>query len=235
MSNSRIVARDEWLTARLAHLDAEKALDCQRDELNKARRALPWVRVETDYVFEGTQGSISLGDLFGERQQLIVYHFMYHPSWEEGGCPSCSYLADHFDGMLAHLAQRDTGFVVVSKATIEQIGNYKLRMGWRFPWVSSAQNDFNRDYEVSFTPEELQNGVRYNYRDSVEFPSEEAPGVSVFYRDEQDGIFHTYSTYARGLDHLIGAYHFLDLTPKGRDEDDLPYSMAWIRRHDEYE
>ena len=137
--------------------------------------------------------------------------------------------------MLAHLAQRDTGFVVVSKATIEQIGNYKLRMGWRFPWVSSAQNDFNRDYEVSFTPEELQNGVRYNYRDSVEFPSEEAPGVSVFYRDEQDGIFHTYSTYARGLDHLIGAYHFLDLTPKGRDEDDLPYSMAWIRRHDEYE
>lgn len=235
MSNSRIVTRSEWLTARLAHLEAEKALDRQRDELSKARRALPWVRVETDYVFEGVAGSVSLGDLFGQRQQLIVYHFMYHPSWEEGGCPSCSYLADHFDGMLTHLAQRDTGFVVVSSATIEQIENFKARMGWTFSWVSSVNNDFNRDFEVSFTVEELQNGVRYNYRDGVEFPSEEAPGASVFYRDEQGRIFHTYSTYARGLDHLIGTYHFLDLTPKGRDEDRLPYSMAWIRRHDEYE
>ena len=235
MSNPKIVTRSEWLTARLAHLEAEKALDRQRDELSKARRALPWVRIETDYVFEGAAGAVSLGDLFGQRQQLIVYHFMYHPSWEEGGCPSCSYLADHFDGMLAHLEQRDTSFVVVSRATIEQIENFKARMGWTFPWVSSVNNEFNRDFEVSFTVEELQNGVRYNYRDGVEFPSEEAPGASVFYRDEQGGIFHTYSTYARGLDHLIGTYHFLDLTPKGRDEDGLPYSMAWIRRHDEYE
>jgi predicted dithiol-disulfide oxidoreductase (DUF899 family) len=235
MTNANIVGQDEWLAARLDLLKAEKALDRQRDELSKARRELPRVRVETEYVFEGVQGAVAFGELFGDRHQLIVYHFMYHPSWEVGGCPSCSYLADHFDGMLAHLAQRDTSFVAVSKAEIGQIESYKTRMGWTYPWVSSANNDFNRAYEVSFTPEELAGGVRYNYRDGVDFPAEEAPGASVFYRDDEGEIFHTYSTYARGLDHLIGTYHFLDLTPKGRDEDELPYSMAWIRRHDEYE
>jgi predicted dithiol-disulfide oxidoreductase (DUF899 family) len=154
--------------------------------------------------------------------------------WESGGCPSCSYLADHFDGMLLHLAQRDTSFVVVSQAGVDQIDAYKKRLGWHFPWVSSAGNDFNRDYEVSFTDDELEQGVRYNYRDGVDFPMEEAPGTSVFYRDDDGAIFHTYSTYARGLDHLIGTYQWLDLTPKGRDEDELPFTMAWIRRHDEY-
>jgi len=235
MTHQKVVSRDEWLANRLDLLEAEKELDRLRDELSRVRRALPWVRVDSDYAFEGIDGPVSLGDLFKDRSQLIVYHFMYHPSWEEGGCPSCSYLADHFDGMLDHLAQRDTSFVAISKATIEQIENYKARMGWNFPWVSSEQNEFNRDFEVSFTPEELVSGVRYNYRDGVEFPAEEAPGVSVFYRDASGDIFHTYSTYARGLDHLIGTYQWLDLTAKGRDEDDLPFTMAWIRRHDEYD
>ena len=235
MANAKIVSREEWLTARLAHLEAEKEFDRQRDALSSARRALPRVRVETDYVFDGVDGPLSFVELFGDRSQLIVYHFMYHPSWEAGGCPSCSYLADHFEGMVAHLAQRDASFVTVSKADIDQIESYKARMGWHFSWVSSAKNSFNRDYEVSFTPEELARGVRYNYRDDVEFPMEEAPGASVFYKDAQGDIFHTYSTYARGLDHLIGTYQWLDLTPKGRDEDELPFTMAWVRRHYEYD
>ena len=234
MTNAKVVSREEWLTARLAHLEAEKKFDRQRDVLSRARRDLPWTRVETDYVFDGVDGEVSLDALFGDRQQLIVYHFMFGPSWE-AGCPSCSYLADHFDGMLTHLMQRDTSFVAISKANIGLIESYKARMGWHFRWVSSAQNDFNRDYEVSFTPEEMVSGVRYNYRDGVEFPMEEAPGASVFFKDERGQIFHTYSTYARGLDHLIGTYQWLDLTAKGRDEDGLPFTMAWIRRHDEYE
>ena len=234
MTKAKVVSREEWLTARLAHLDAEKEFDRRRDALSRARRELPWTRVETDYVFDGVDGEVSLDALFGDRQQLIVYHFMFGPAWE-AGCPSCSYLADHFDGMLTHLMQRDTSFVAISKANIDLIDSYKARMGWHFRWVSSAQNDFNRDYEVSFTPEEMVSGVRYNYRDGVEFPMEEAPGASVFFKDERGQIFHTYSTYARGLDHLIGTYQWLDLTAKGRDEDNLPFSMAWIRRHDEYE
>lgn len=234
MTNAKVVSREKWLTARLTHLEAEKEFDRQRDALSAARRELPRVRVETDYVFDGVDGEVSLRELFGDRDQLIVYHFMYGPSWE-AGCPSCSYLADHFDGMLAHLGQRDTSFVAISKANIGQIESYKARMGWHFPWVSSLANEFNRDYEVSFTPDEMANGVRYNYRDGVEFPMDEAPGASVFCKDTQGDIFHTYSTYARGLDHLIGTYQWLDLTANGRDEDDLPFTMAWIRRHDEYE
>jgi predicted dithiol-disulfide oxidoreductase (DUF899 family) len=233
MTDAKVVSREEWLSARMAHLEAEKEFDRQRDALSVARRELPWVRVESDYVFDSGDGEISFDALFDGHSQLIVYHFMFGPSWE-AGCPSCSYLADHFDGMLPHLAQRDTSFAAISNARIEQIEAYQTRMGWHFPWVSSLQNDFNRDYEVSFTPEERANGVRYNYRDGVEFPMDEAPGASVFYRDAQGDIFHTYSTYARGLDHLIGTYQWLDLTAKGRDEDDLPFTMAWIRRHDEY-
>lgn len=234
MKPTKIVSREEWLAARLDLLEAEKALDRKRDKISRARRELPRVRIETDYEFDAPTGPVSFGDLFGDRQQLIVYHFMLGPSWE-AGCPSCSYLADHFDGMLTHLAQRDTSFTAVSRASIEEIGSYQARMGWRFPWVSSGRNSFNRDYEVSFSTEELENGVRYNYRDGVEFPSDEAPGVSVFIRDADGEVFHTYSTYARGLDHLIGTYNWLDLTAKGRDEDGLPFSMAWVRRHDEYE
>ena len=234
MTNAKVVSREEWLTARLTHLEAEKKFDRQRDALSRARRELPWARVETDYVFDGVDGEVSLRELFGDRDQLIGYHFMYGPSWE-AGCPSCSYVADHFHGMLTHLPHRNTSFVAISKANFNLIESYKARMGWHFRWVSSAQNDFNRDYEVSFTPEEMVSGVRYNYRDGVEFPMEEAPGASVFFKDQRGQIFHTYSTYARGLDHLIGTYQWLDLTAKGRDEDDLPFSMAWIRRHDEYE
>ncbi len=234
MPGHKVVGHGEWLEARLELLEAEKELDQRRDEVSKARRELPWRRVETDYVFVGPEGPVSLAELFGKHHQLIVYHFMYGPHWEDGGCPSCSYLADHFDGMLPHLAQRDTSFVAVSAASIEQIEAYRKRLGWHFRWVSSAGNDFNRDYEVSFTAEELKSGVRYNYRDGAEFPLEEAPGTSVFYKDDDGEIFHTYSTYARGLDHLIGTYQWLDLTPKGRDEDELPWSMAWVRRHDEY-
>jgi predicted dithiol-disulfide oxidoreductase (DUF899 family) len=235
MTKPGIVDRDEWLARRLELLEAEKAFDRQRDELSRTRRELPWARVATDYVFEGSAGPVSLGNLFDSCSQLIVYHFMFGPSWEAGGCPSCSYLADHFDGMLPHLAQRDTRFVAVSSAGVEQIESYKSRMGWKFPWVSSAGNDFNHDYEVSFTPEELANGVRYNYKDETEFPMEEAPGASVFSKNARGEIFHTYSTYARGLDHLIGTYQWLDLTAKGRDEEELPFTMAWVRRHDEYE
>ncbi len=234
MTSPKIASRDDWLIARLDLLEAEKALDRQRDEISKARRELPRVRVDTDYVFDGPDGLVSLNELFGDHRQLIVYHFMFGTSWE-AGCSSCSYIADHFDGMLVHLAQRDTSFVAVSKAGIEKIEQYKTRMGWDFPWVSSAGNDFNRDYEVSFTAEEMAAGVRYNYRDKVEFPMKEAPGASTFCKDTRGEVYYTYSTYARGLDHLIGTYQWLDLTAKGRDEDDLPSTMAWIRRHDEYE
>jgi predicted dithiol-disulfide oxidoreductase (DUF899 family) len=235
MNNQKVVSRSEWLAARLAHLEAEKEFDRQRDELSRARRNLPRVKLETGYTFLSANGPMSLGELFRGRSQLIVYHFMYHPSWETGGCPSCSFLADHFDGMTVHLKQRDISLVVVSLADIQKIEDYRQRMGWSFLWVSSQGNSFNSDFDVSFSADDLPGGVRYNYRDGVEFPSEEAPGASVFQRDEEGNIFHTYSTYGRGLDRLIGTYHFIDMTPKGRDENDLPYSMAWIRRHDEYE
>jgi predicted dithiol-disulfide oxidoreductase (DUF899 family) len=235
MKTARIVSREAWLAERRAHLVNEKALDKQRDELSRERRELPWVEVDKSYVFDGNDGPETLADLFGKHRQLIVYHFMFDPSWDEG-CPSCSYLSDHFDGMLSHLNQRDVSFVVVSKAKLDRLEAYKKRLGWSFKWLSSHDNDFNRDYHVSFTPEELEKGeAYYNYKRGVPFPAPEGPGVSVFYKDENGTVFHTYSTYARGLDHLIGTYQFLDLVPKGRDEDDLDFSMAWIRRHDQYE
>ena len=235
MQSNKVVPREEWLEARQAHLAREKAFDTQRDRLSRERRELPWVKVDTPYVFEGPNGSRTISNLFEECSQLIVYHFMYHPDWEQG-CPSCSLLADHFSGMLPHLGQRDVSFVAVSRAKIDQIEAYKNRLGWSFPWVSSHGNDFNRDYHVSFTAEELEKGeAYYNYKEGVIFPSEEAPGISVFYKDERGDIFHTYSTYARGLDRLIGTYHYLDMVPKGRDEADLAFTMAWVRRHDEYE
>lgn len=234
MTASKTTSREEWLAARLEHLCQEKAFDRQRDTLSAARRELPWLKVEQDYLFDGPHGTVSLRDLFGGSMQLIVYHFMYHPGWEAGGCPSCSLLADHFDGMIAHLRQRDTNLAVVSKARIDQIESYRKRMGWKFNWVSSFSSNFNEDFHVSFTLEEMEKGVTYNYSENVAFPQEEAPGASVFIC-EDDAIYHTYSTYGRGLDKLIGIYHFLDMTPKGRDEDELPYPMAWIRRHDEYD
>ena len=233
MSTHRIVSQEEWLQARKAHLAREKEFTRLRDQLSRERRALPWVKVEKDYVFQGPNGPESLGDLFGGRSQLLVQHFMYGPDWEEG-CPSCSFWADSYDGFIVHLAQRDVTMVAVSRAPLEKLDAFKRRMGWSFKWVSSLGSDFNRDFQVSFTPEEMAKGeMTYNY-ETRGFPADEAPGVSVFARNEDGEIFHTYSCYARGLDMLNGAYHYLDLMPKGRDEDDLPYSMAWVRRHDEY-
>ena len=233
MSTHRIVSQEEWLEARKAHLTREKEFTRLRDQLSRERRALPWVKVEKDYVFQGPNGPESLGDLFDGRSQLLVQHFMYGPDWEEG-CPSCSFWADSYDGFVVHLAQRDVTMVAVSRAPLEKLDAYRRRMGWSFKWVSSLGSDFNRDFQVSFTPDEMAKGeMTYNY-ETRGFPADEAPGVSVFIKNEDGEIFRTYSCYARGLDMLNGAYHYLDLVPKGRDEDDLPYSMAWVRRHDEY-
>jgi predicted dithiol-disulfide oxidoreductase (DUF899 family) len=229
-----IVSQAEWLKARKALLAKEKEFTRARDALSALRRELPWVRIEKTYVFDGPRSKETLADLFDDKSQLIVYHFMLGPDWG-AGCPSCSFLADHFDGAAIHLAQRDTALVVVSRAPLAEIETYKKRMGWRFKWVSSHNSDFNFDFHVSFTPEQKAAGkVDYNFA-KVEFPSEEAPGLSTFIKDEAGAVFHTYSTYARGLDMLIGAYNFLDFAPKGRDEDALPWTMAWVRRHDEYE
>ena len=234
MQPHRIVSQQEWLAARKAHLAEEKAFTHARDALSKKRRALPWVKVEKSYLFDTADGKRTLAQLFGNKSQLIVYHFMLGPDWE-AGCPSCSYLADHFDGAAVHLAQRDVSFVVVSRAPLPQIEKFKRRMGWKFEWVSSFGSDFNFDYHVSATPEEKTSGkAMYNY-ELTEFPSEERPGASVFYKNEKGEVFHTYSSYGRGLDMFIGAYHFLDIAPKGRDEDGLAWSMAWVRHHDRYD
>jgi predicted dithiol-disulfide oxidoreductase (DUF899 family) len=228
-----VVSQGEWLAARKALLAREKEFTRQRDQLSAARRELPWVKVEKTYLFDGPAGKETLADLFAGRSQLLVYHFMLGPGWTNG-CPSCSFLADHFDGAAIHLAQRDVTLVVVSRAPLAEIEAYQKRMGWRFKWVSSYGTDFNQDFHVSFTPEQKARGkVEYNYA-LTEFPSEEAPGLSAFIKDG-GAVFHTYSAYARGLDILVGAYNFLDFAPKGRDEDKLPWSMAWVRRHDEYE
>lgn len=234
MSTHPTVSRDEWLAARQDLLAKEKEFSRQRDALSAARRELPWFKLEKEYVFEGGDGKQTLAELFDGRSQLIVYHFMLGPGWEQG-CPSCSFLADHFDGAVVHLAHRDASFVVVSRAPLAEIETFQKRMGWRFKWVSSHGSDFNRDYHVSFTEDEMANGdVVYNYRKTT-FPSEEAPGVSVFARNEAGEVFHTYSSYGRGLDILLGTYNFLDMVPKGRDEAELPYTMAWVRHHDLYE
>ena len=228
-----VVSQEAWIQARKALLAKEKEATRQRDELSRQRRELPWVRVEKNYLFDGPNGKESLAELFDGRSQLLVYHFMFGPGWGEG-CKSCSFLADHLDGMLVHLAQRDVTLVVVSRAPLPEIEAFKKRMGWGFKWVSSYGNDFNFDYHVSFTKDEMAKGeVYYNYG-MGQFPSEEAPGASAFYKDKSGDVFHTYSAYARGLDILLGAYNFLDLAPKGRDEDALAFPMSWIRYHDRY-
>jgi predicted dithiol-disulfide oxidoreductase (DUF899 family) len=235
MQPHKIVSHDEWIAARKAYLAEEKAFSRARDELSRKRRELPWEKVGKAYAFDGPNGREVLTDLFGGKSQLIVYHFMLGPGWE-AGCPSCSLIADHFDGAAVHLAQRDIAFVVVSRAPLHEIEKFKARMGWRFKWVSSFGSDFNADYQVSVTPEEKANGaVMYNYEIIKSFPSEERPGASVFCKNETGEVFHTYSTYGRGLDILIGAYNLIDLAPKGRDEGGLAYSMAWVRHHDRYE
>jgi len=230
---SKVVAPAEWLAARTEFLKKEKEFTRLRDELSRQRRELPWEKVEKQYWFDGPKGKETLADLFGGKGQLIVYHFMLGPGWKEG-CPSCSYLADHFDGAAVHLAQRDSQLVVISRAPLVEIEAFKQRMGWQFKWVSSSGNSFNFDYHVSFSTKEKAEGkVFYNYGETKYF-SEEGPGASVFYKNEAGEVFHTYSTYARGLDILIGTYNFLDLTPKGRGEEGMANSMAWVRHHDRY-
>jgi len=230
----KVVSEKEWLAARQELLNAEKEFTRQRDALSAKRRALPWVKVEKNYVFDGPNGKESLSELFRDKSQLIVYHFMLAPGWEQG-CPGCSFLGDHFDGALAHLNARDVAFTAISRAPSPQIESFKNRMGWHFKWLSSNANDFNYDYHVSFTKEQIAEGkVDYNYA-VRKFPNEEAPGLSVFYKNEAGEIFHTYSTYARGLDILLGAYNFIDMTPKGRNEATLSSPMAWVRHHDRYD
>jgi predicted dithiol-disulfide oxidoreductase (DUF899 family) len=231
----KIVSHDDWIAARKAYLIDEKAFSRARDALARKRRELPWEKVEKKYVFDGPNGKESLAELFGGKSQLMIYHFMLGPGWE-AGCPSCSFIADHIDASVIHLAQRDASFAVVSRAPLPQIEKFKARMGWRFKWVSSFGSDFNADYQVSVTPEEKAGGrVMYNYEFIDRFPSDERPGASVFYKSESGEVFHTYSTYGRGLDILIGAYNWLDLAPKGRDEAGLAHSMAWVRHHDRYD
>ena len=233
LDNHRIVSKDEWLAARSALLKKEKEFTLLRDKLGQQQRDMPWVLVDEEYLFDGPNGKQTLSDLFDERSQLIVYHFMYDPNWD-AGCPSCSFWADNFNGIVVHLNQRDVTMIAVSKAPYSKIGEYKKRMGWNFKWVSSYDNDFNFDYHVSFTPEELsKKKAFYNYI-LQDTHSPEREGVSVFYKDTAGHVFHTYSAYARGIDLLNVAYHYLDLVPKGRDEDGHEFPQFWVRRHDEY-
>ena len=234
MQEHKVVSGDKWLDARKELLAKEKEFTRLRDQLSQARRALPWERVDKHYVFDGPTGKEALADLFDGRSQLVIYHFMYGPDWEEG-CPSCSFWADNFNGVDVHLKHRDITMIAVSRAPLKILDAYKKRMGWSFEWVSSLDTDFNFDFHVSFTPEQMEKGeMDYNY-EKRKFPSDEGPGISVFYKNEKGEVFHTYSCFARGLDMLNGAYHYMDLAPKGRDEDDLSYSMAWLKRSDQYD
>jgi predicted dithiol-disulfide oxidoreductase (DUF899 family) len=229
----KIVSPKEWLDARVQLLAREKELTRLQDALAQERKQLPWVRVDKPYVFESEAGEVSLPELFKGKSQLAVWHFMFGPGWKEG-CPSCSMLADHMNGALPHLAARDVEYVAISRAPIAELAAFKARMGWRFEWVSAFDSDFNRDFAVSFTKEELAQGSRhYNYG-VPQFPMEEAPGLSVFVRADDGAVYHTYSTFARGAESLLSVYSLLDMLPKGRDEVGLPWPMAWVRHHDRY-
>jgi predicted dithiol-disulfide oxidoreductase (DUF899 family) len=228
----RVVSHDEWISARTAFLAKEKEFTQQRDALNQQRRDLPWERVEKQYVFDGPKGKESLADLFDGRSQLIVYHFMFPPEWE-AGCPHCSFWADNFNDVIIHINHRDTSMVAISRAPLSKLEAYEKRMGWSFKWLSSGSTDFNYDLGVSFTDEQRANKQAfYNY--TMPDPGmSDREGTSVFYKDEDGNVFHTYSTYARGIDMMNTAYHYIDLTPKGRDEG--RGNQYWVRRHDEYE
>jgi predicted dithiol-disulfide oxidoreductase (DUF899 family) len=235
MVRPNIVSREEWVAAQKAHLAREKELTHLRDQLSAERRALPWARVDQRYVFDSVDGETTLADLFEGRSQLIVQHFMFAPDWEEG-CVGCSFQADHVDAARQHFEHRDTSFVAISRAPIKKIAAYKKRMGWRFNWVSSLRSDFNYDFHVSFRPEDLAKGeVYYNYR-LIENSSPELPGISTFYKDEAGDVFHVFSSFGRGDEILIGAYNYLDLTPKGRDETGPNGDLTdWVKHHDKYE
>lgn len=229
-----IVSRQQWLENRQALLVKEKELTRLRDEVSLQRQQMPWVKVDKIYRFDGPNGNETLSDLFAGKQQLLIYHFMLGPDWDEG-CTSCSFWADNFDGIDVHLEHRDISFLAVSRAPYEKLTAYKKRMGWRFKWVSSFGSDFNYDYQVSFTPEQKEkNEIEYNFR-KTEYFVDELVGVSVFIKDDNGNVFHTYSTYSRGVDMLNGAYNYIDLTPKGRDEHGEAKNMGWLRRHDQYD
>jgi predicted dithiol-disulfide oxidoreductase (DUF899 family) len=232
LKSHRVVSHKEWLAARIAFLEKEKRFTRLRDELSQKRRELPWEAVTKAYVFEGPNGKQTLAELFDGRSQLVVYHFMFDPSWD-AGCPHCSFWADSFNANIVHMAHRDATMVAVSHAPYIKLAAYEKRMGWNFKWVSAYENDFNFDYNVSFTPEELaKKRAFYNFKMQNPGPSERE-GVSVFFKDENGGVFHTYSAYARGIDLLNSAYNYIDLTPKGRDEGGR--NQHWVRRHDEYD
>jgi len=229
----RIVSRDEWIAERKALLAREKELTRLRDRIAAERRALPWVRIDKNYLFEAPEGRRTLADLFDGRRQLLVQHFMFAPGWEQG-CPSCSFMADHNDGMNVHLAHRDVTLVAVSRAPLPDIERFRRRMGWQFKWVSSHGSDFNYDFGVSFAPEEVAKGAIHYNHGTWPHAYEEWPGISVFFRNEANEVFHTYSTYGRGVETMMGTYALLDLTPRGRDEKDVEYKMEWVRHHDRY-
>ena len=225
--------RDHWIDARKEFLKREKEFTKARDALSAARRNLPKLAIEKDYTFNTTSGQKSLAELFNGNSQLIIYHFMYGPDWEEG-CPSCSLWADNFEGIDIHLAHRDISLVFMSTASLDTIQAYRKRMCWTFDWVSDPKGEFSRDMQVSFSKAEIEAGAaEYNYGPNG-FPSTEAPGITVWQRDN-DTTYHTYGTFGRGLDMLNGAYHLMDIAPNGRDEDGLPWPMAWLRRRDQYE
>ena len=231
MQPHKIVSREEWIETRKALMAREKELTRARDRLSEERRALPWVKVDKTYVFDGPNGKETLSDLFAGRSQLIVYHFMFAPEWE-AGCKSCSFWADNFNGIVPHLSQRDVSMVAVSRAPLGKLEAFRKRLGWTFKWASSGDSDFNFDYQVSFKPEQAGDAL-YNYAHKTASHSD-LVGISVFLKDASGSIFHTYSCYARGVDMLNTAYHYLDLVPKGRDEDGLPHTMAWVKYHDVY-
>jgi predicted dithiol-disulfide oxidoreductase (DUF899 family) len=233
LDNHKIVSKNEWIAARKVLLKKEKEFTVLRDQLSQQRRDLPWVAVDKEYIFDGPNGKETLPDLFDGRSQLIVYHFMYDPNWDVG-CPSCSFWADNFNDIIVHLNQRDVTLIAISKAPYSKIDAYKKRMGWDFKWVSSYDTDFNFDYHVSFTQEELAKKKAFYNFISQDPRTSEREGISVFYKDLSDKIFYTYSAYARGIDILNNTYNYLDLVPKGRDEDGYDFPMAWVRRHHEY-
>ena len=235
MSKHQVVSHEEWIAARTRFLTKEKEFTRLRDELSRERRELPWEPVRKEYVFESEKGRETLADLFDGRSQLIVYHFMYGPDWDIG-CRSCSFWADNFNGIIPHLNQRDVSFVAVSRAPLSKLQAQARKLGWTFKWVSSGGNDFNFDYNVSFSPEALARGkISYNYTLQKLDPDDtDRPGVSAFFKDG-DQIFHTYSAYSRGIDMLNTAYHYLDIAPKGRDEESLPHPMAWVKLRINYQ
>ena len=234
MTTHQVVSNSEWVEARKRLLAKEKEFTHMRDQLSAERRALPWMGIDKDYTFEGPNGRETLAQLFGDRTQLVVYHFMFAPDWEVG-CKSCSFWADNFNGITCHLRQRDVAFAAISRAPLAKLQAFAQRLGWTFKWVSSQATDFNYDFEVSFQPEALARGeATYNFA-KLKNSSSDMPGISVFAKDEGDAIYRTYSTYGRGLDMMNTAYHYLDLVPKGRDEAGQPYTMAWVKLRDLYE